>query len=138
MSNSLTNLVPVLDGTNYQNWSPLMEAFLGFQNLLPVTNGTWSRPTGTDDNEGKEKWDSANQQARGAIILRLNASIQSLVISKTTAKQIWDHLKATYGKPGLATIYSDFKQLAQFRISGGDPRPEIALFRQLLDRLTAN
>ncbi|KAI0054309.1 hypothetical protein BV25DRAFT_1922811 [Artomyces pyxidatus] len=34
MSNTMTSLVPVLDGSNYQTWSDAMEAYL-------MAQGTW-------------------------------------------------------------------------------------------------
>ena len=140
MSNTLTSLVPIFDGTNYLSWSPLMDAYLGFQGILSVVNDKWKRPSGTTDADKDEqaKWDQADQQARGAIILRLSTAIRNLVISKTKSKEIWEYLKETYGQAGLSTIYADFKRLAEFRISGNDPRPDIALFKELIDRLTTN
>jgi len=115
-----------------------MDAYLGFQSLASVAKGTYPRPAGTDATDEMIKWDNTDQSARGAIILRLTPSVRSAVISKATSNEVWEYLKEKYGKPGLATVYSDFKRLVTFQISGNDPRPEIAQFKELVDRLVAN
>ena len=51
MSNALINLVPVLDGTNYQVWSQTMKAYLRSQDLsiwdkvaaLPTAAALWTQ-----------------------------------------------------------------------------------------------
>jgi hypothetical protein len=50
MSSTLDRLVPVLNGTNYREWSTLMEAYLKMQDLWDVVSGATAapiRPPGT-------------------------------------------------------------------------------------------
>ena len=44
MSNALTTLVPVLDGSNYQVWACQMKAYLQSQDLWAITIGTYPYP----------------------------------------------------------------------------------------------
>jgi hypothetical protein len=45
MSSQLDRLVPVLDGTNYCQWSVLMQSFLQMQELWEVVGGRHRMPT---------------------------------------------------------------------------------------------
>ena len=44
MSSTLDRLVPVLDGTNYREWSTMMEAYLQMQELWEVVSGVYPIP----------------------------------------------------------------------------------------------
>src|SRR5579863_8181439 len=44
MSSSLEKLVPILDGTNYREWSVMMQAYLQTQELWDYVNGTAEMP----------------------------------------------------------------------------------------------
>jgi len=44
MSSQLDRLVPVLDGTNYHQWSVLMQSFLQMQELWEVVGGRHRMP----------------------------------------------------------------------------------------------
>ena len=44
MSSTLDRLVPVLDGTNYREWSTMMEAYLQTQELWEVVSGVYAMP----------------------------------------------------------------------------------------------
>ena len=102
MSSSLTTLVPVLSGPNYQVWSTAMKSFL-------MSQGQWhvlSRPCPKDitiDKDGNalasdampseedveankekiENWEDDNQKAVRNIMLRLAPQIQGNLMSKT-------------------------------------------------------
>ena len=114
MSSSLTTLVPVLSGPNYQAWSVAMKSFL-------MSQGQWrvlSRPCPRDitlDSKGnvltgeeapsdediavnKEKiedWEDDNQKAVGNMMLRLAPQIQGNLSSEAMdgAGILWDHLE---------------------------------------------
>ncbi len=49
--------------------------------------------------------------AKGFILLRITESVASQIRSLGTAKAMWDTLVTAYGKPGLQTIYSEFKKM---------------------------
>jgi hypothetical protein len=44
MSSQLDRLVPILDGTNYRQWSVLMQSFLQMQELWEVVGGRHRMP----------------------------------------------------------------------------------------------
>ena len=107
MSSTLFNAVKeVLTGPNYLKWADNMEAYL-------QSNGQWSpmtktKPSASSDADKAESWDDTNTHAMGSIKLHLAPSIHTAIAAKTVAKQIWDYLKETYGKPGIPTVYQDF------------------------------
>ncbi|KIJ61058.1 hypothetical protein HYDPIDRAFT_31765 [Hydnomerulius pinastri MD-312] len=125
MSNALTSLVPILTGVNWQDWSPLMEAYL-------MSQGQWymlmeTRPeltTSLDNHSQVNDWDQDNAQAIGNMCLRLAPAIHVKVSGSTTANNLWGTLKAEYGKPGIAATYSEFKALLEVTIpSNAHPGP---------------
>ena len=67
MSNALTTLVPVLDGTNYREWFKAMQVYLMSMDLWEYANGDESEPiisaTSTNDQRLAHKaWKSSNQR----------------------------------------------------------------------------
>ena len=105
MSNALYNAVTNnLDGPNYLVWVQTMQSYLMSQGQWQVI--TKSPPADADE---RKVWDDKDLQARGNIRLRLAQSIITAVQSKTTAKDVWDYLKTTYGSPGVPIVYKDFR-----------------------------
>ena len=51
---------------------------------------------------------------------------------------MWRNIEDSYGKPGAALIFTDFKALNVFRLSGSNLAPEIRKMVTLLERLCAN
>ena len=153
MSSSLTTLVPVLSGPNYQIWSVAMKSFL-------ISQGQWrvlSRPCPADiavDSRGapitgenapsdedvaanKEKiedWEDDNQKAVSNIMLRLAPQIQGNLTPETMdgAGLLWDHLEKQYGKPGIIATYLEFKVAMDIKISENED-PTTAI-----DKMTAH
>ena len=153
MSSSLTTLVPVLSGPNYQLWSTAMKSFL-------MSQGQWrvlSRPCPRDitlDSRGApltgdqapsdeeisankdkiEDWEDDNQKAVGNMMLRLAPQIQGNLSSETMdgAGILWDHLEKQYGKPGIIATYLEFKAAMDIKITDQED-PTIAI-----DKMTAH
>ncbi|PIL32970.1 hypothetical protein GSI_05088 [Ganoderma sinense ZZ0214-1] len=67
----------------------------GLTSFVPVLTGPNYLQTKVD------AWNEDDTAARGSIRLRVDDSIGTAIDSKTTAKQVWDYLKDTYGKPGI-------------------------------------
>ena len=102
MLSSLTTLVPVLSGPNYQVWSTAMKSFLMSQGQWRVLSHPCPRditigkdgnalasdqmPSEEDAEVNKEKiedWEDDNQKAVGNIMLRLAPQIQGNLTSET-------------------------------------------------------
>ena len=102
MSSSLTTLVPVLSGPNYQVWSTAMKSFLMLQGQWHVLScpcpkditidkdenalASDAMPSEEDVEANKEKienWEDDNQKAVRNIMLRLAPQIQGNLTSKT-------------------------------------------------------
>src|ERR1700679_3712516 len=96
-SSALTNLVPVLEGPNYQPWAPAMQSFL-------MSTGQWRccGPVGPPKPILEEKvvtnqdkidaWEDLNMKAVGNIRLRLHYNIQYKYREKTLASELWNEL----------------------------------------------
>ena len=153
MSSSLTTLVPVLSGPNYQAWSVAMKSFLMLQGqwhvlsqkcLADITVDSRgvaltgeNAPLDEDVATNKEKiedWEDDNQKAVGNIMLRLAPQIQGNLMSETMdgAGLLWDHLEKQYGKPGIIATYLEFKAAMDIKISDNED-PTTAI-----DKMTAH
>ena len=97
MSSQLTNLVPMLDGTNYQQWSAAMQSFLMSQGQWKCTKPGAVAPgvtaaeaeaeaegepstsvTATTGKEDLASWNEDAEKALGNIRLSLHHTIGSL------------------------------------------------------------
>ena len=147
MSSSLTTLVPVLSGPNYQLWSTAMKSFLMSQgqwcilshpcprditldkNRNPLESDKMPSESEIDENKEKiENWEDDNQKAIGNIMLQLAPQIQGNLTSETMdrAGLLWAHLESQYGKPGIITTYLEFKAAMDIKINDNKD-PTIAI-----------
>jgi len=93
MSNALTSLVLVLDGTNYQEWAKVMEAYLMSMDLWEYANGdekepTQSSPPTQDEKIAFKAWKSTNQKALANIILQVKPFIREDIVTLNNAETI--------------------------------------------------
>ena len=115
MSSQLTTLVPVFDGTNYKEWSTLMQSYLMAQGrwyLIQDREDAPVKPVATarqavdsDKMEEWKEWKHDTTKALGEINLRLAPSVRNLVMSIGNVGELWDKLKNDYGKVGLTGIF---------------------------------
>ena len=129
MSSSLTTLVPILTGPNYQVWAPAMKSFLMSQgqwrvlsrpcpyNITRDKDGNELKeselPNQDKINENQEKiedWEDDNSKAVGNITLRLSPTIQGNYTNPSMeyAGTLWVALEKSYGKPGVIVTYLEF------------------------------
>jgi hypothetical protein len=96
-----------LDGSNYPTWATYIKAAFRVHNLDHIIDGSKTMPT--DIKEALE-FTCQSSQAYGFIILSLKESLHHLIDGHMTAKDLWDHLKKQYKKPGslaaFVTIFS--------------------------------
>ena len=77
-----------------------------------------------------------DDQALGMIQLWLSHGLYSLCAHSSW--HTWKNLEDQFGKPGAAMIFTDFKALTAFRLTGGNPALEISKMITLLECLRAN
>ena len=155
MSSQLDRLVPVLDGTNYCQWSVLMQSFLQMQELWEVIGGrhhmpAQPTPVATDVSQAAQAafqaaqnahdelyatWNIADSKPIGALTLRLAPQLRHY---QTAAQQLWINLERAFGAPSMSAIFADFKVVMGSKLSGGNPVPEIERMAELFRRLALN
>jgi len=148
MSSSLERLVPVLNGTNYRDWSVLMQSFLQMQDLWEVVGGGHRMPAAlaqgatasqtTAYNEAYVVWNSIDNKAIGAITLRITASLRHYHGTNDTSRTFWTNLKTAFGTASMPAVYADFKQVINIKLTGGNPIPDLERMAMLFRRLTTN
>src|SRR4051812_35927638 len=101
---------PILDGSNYDYWKPLMVAFLKSVNSKAwrAVNKGWEHPVNVDKDGNKtlkpeEDWDKdeealalGNSKALNALFNGIDKNIFRLVHQCELAKDVWDILKTTH------------------------------------------
>ena len=154
---SLEKLVPVLDGSNYRDWSVMMMSYLQLQELWEVVDGNLRIPTaptpttaadGTTTaptravmaayNEEYAKWNTADNKATGAITLRVHASLRHYRTANQSARTFWANLRNAFGAASMSAIYADFKAVIGTKLSGGNPISEMERMATLFGRLATN
>ena len=143
MSSQLTNLVPVLDRTNYQQWFAAMQSFLMSQGQWKCTKEGADAPTittttiapeaegdtSTSITAGKEElasWNKDAEKALGNIRLHLHHTIGYQFNDVTSPSKLWEILKAKYGPVGLTCAFVEFKAIIDTVIPNGvDPSPAL-------------
>ena len=151
MSSQLTSLVPILDGTNYQQWSSSMSSYLMAQGQWKCVKPGASEPapptsqveTEVETEKGKKKktetvwdwkdetylknlaeWHEDAEKALGNIRLRLHFSISAQYAAMDNPSKLWEKLKEKYGSPGLHSAFIEFKQMFDTQIPHGqNPNP---------------
>jgi hypothetical protein len=128
-SSSLITLLPVLDGTNYPAWADQMEPFLHSQKLWSLMDGWFDKLVNAHYTNQAEladvlsKWADLNDQALGTMVLRINPMLHHH--KKDSAKETWEALKAEFAIQKAPSIFADVKAAISFKLTGGDPHPEI-------------
>src|SRR6266567_6803139 len=134
MSSSITSLVTVLDGTNYQDWSSRMQSYLMHQGLWKTTKENAVCPaeiktedgTANSNQDQINEWFDESEKALGAIRLRLATSLGHQYNDVESPSKLWLALKTKYGAPGVPTAFLEFKGLMDTVIpNGSDPSPAI-------------
>ena len=143
---SVENHIPKLDGSNFLVWSGKMQAYLRSQGLWNMVKGSEQNPPNLGEGSKpdtialcrREKIEQSNHdnQAIGIIQLWLIDNLYDKV--GLISHRIWKNLEDAFGISGLAIIHADFKKAINFKLSGGNPAPEIANFFTLFAHLKAN
>jgi hypothetical protein len=132
MSSQLTSLVPVMDGTNYQQWAASMQSFLMSQGQWKCTKPNALAPNlkSTDDeitNQSEvDDWNETAEKALGNIRLRLHYTIGYQYNDVYLPSALWGALATKYGAPGFSGAYLEFKGAMDTVIpNGSDPSPAL-------------
>src|SRR5882757_5001963 len=137
MSSQLTSLVPVLDGTNYNQWAAAMQSFLMSQGQWWCTKPGFEPPVfekieatkhspATSNAAEVEEWETDSEKVLGNIRLRLHHTIGYQYNDIEVPHDLWKDLKEKYGQPGMSRAFAEFKGVMDTVIpNGSDPSPSL-------------
>ena len=132
MSSQLTNLVPLLNRTNYQQWVAAMQSFLMSQGQWKCIKDGADMPTevkveGSVTNTADiMSWLEDAGKAMGNICLCLHHTIGYQFNSEENPAALWLTLKKKYGVPGISSAFKEFKGIMDTQIpNNSDPSPAI-------------
>ncbi|PFH44888.1 hypothetical protein AMATHDRAFT_10515 [Amanita thiersii Skay4041] len=86
-SGNMINCIPLLDGSNYHQWSSLTEAYLQVQNLQDAITTDGPGPK----EEGHDTWKRMNIQVLG--LLKMMVIIKLHYLIGDNAKTSWNNIK---------------------------------------------
>ena len=144
MSNALTTLIPILDGTNYHEWSKAMQAYLMSMDLWEFANRDESKPTisatSTDAKRAAHKaWKSTNQKALANLVLRVNPTICVDLDALNTADTVWNCLRLYFDVVQPTMVFKDSKEAISIRIDAmKHPLPQINRLQASVHHLSIN
>ena len=84
----------VLNETNYDLWSQMLEMQIVEKEKLSFIRGTSSPPMEKD--EGYEKWYSDNQEVKRWLLMSMSLEIMKRYICLPTARDIWKALSKAF------------------------------------------
>jgi hypothetical protein len=84
----------ILDETNYDMWSQIMEMHLAEKEKLSFVRGCTQPPTEKDD--GYEKWYTDNQKVKRWLLMSMSPDIMKRYIRLKTARDIWKALSKAF------------------------------------------
>jgi hypothetical protein len=128
MSLQLTNLVPVLTGSNYQEWTASMRSYLMSQGQWKcVKKGAVPPPEGKDgDTSPVDNWNETAECALRNILLHLHHMIAYQFTEYIDPTTLWAKLLEKYGVPRLSKNYVNFKAIMDLKIHNNtNPSPTI-------------
>src|SRR5215216_3264738 len=104
MSNTVTQIVPVLDGTNWPSWSERMQDFLRSQGLWSIVSGDVKAPRESDYGDAhiqfydaQRKFMDQSEQSMGYIRLRLAPGVRTKIADQKHSSTLWVKLTELYG-----------------------------------------
>ncbi|KIK15110.1 hypothetical protein PISMIDRAFT_16746 [Pisolithus microcarpus 441] len=131
---SVSKNIPCLNGSNYASWKAMIKGYFMTLDVWGVVDGTIALPGGPDASIAA--WHTKNQRGMGTILLYCDPVISVSLDSKSTAKDMWDHLATTYGAPMAVSAYTDFLRLMKLRINPNDDLgSKLAEFNMVLGAL---
>ena len=160
---SLTASILMFNGTNYQNWSRMVSAYLKMQGLWSYVSGITAEPAEVanpgslhsgatpsevvthekllkDYDDAKTKaiaWGKEDDKAMGIIALKLTPSMQYLL--KKYSKETWENIKKLFDTPGAAGIFVHFRAAINFKMDEKkDPSVQISKLQTAVNKLSAN
>ncbi len=164
----MTSVPEQLNGPNYATWVKKIQAYLEFEqlhfvivsacpvafvsvvpalaegaNTVAITAHTAAiaaeQPLVNAAQDKIDRWTNADGRTKGVLKLRCNDAIISVIESLATAKEMWDALATLYGKPGMSTVFTDFKRILHTNIPDHkDPTQALDDMAMSYNRLTTN
>ncbi|PFH45463.1 hypothetical protein AMATHDRAFT_9190 [Amanita thiersii Skay4041] len=130
-SGNMINHIPLLDGSNYHQWSSLTEAYLQVQNLQDVITTDGPGPK----EEGYDTWKKMNIQVLG--LLKMMVIIKLHYLIGDNAKTSWNNIKTQFDTPGIWAIFNNFRTCAQYRMNPNNLMKDLGKLNTMFNCLAA-
>ena len=135
-SSDMKKVQPTLIGSeNYMSWAASMQSLLKVLKVWRYTNTMVNAPVpaqGGPTQADLDAWNEKQDLATGTITFYVSGMIQQNIINIGNANTMWTRLQETYGTPGAAGIYVEFKHAINLRIrKNEDPMPRVNELRTI-------
>ena len=134
---------PTLIGSeNYMAWAASMQSLLKVLKVWRYTSALIATPVpaqGGPTQADLDTWQERQDLATGMMTFYVSGMIQQNIINIGNANTMWVCLQETYGTPGTAGIYVEFKRAINLRIcKNKDPMPRVNELRTIFSYLATN
>ena len=166
--NDNSSTIKILDGTNYQQWAPKMEAYLKSKKLWYYVSGDTPAPscidqpaeptplegsttiTSSQKAEYKELKKAYNEQYKICMawnqiddkalsLIQLKMGDKLQYLVKEKSEETWDNIKKQFDVSGPAAIFNDFKWIIEFKFDERkEPSIQVAELNTQLNRLATH
>lgn len=123
------NLLFQFDGSNFREWSYRVQLILKSKGLSKYL--TELPPTPKTD-----EWSKQDAEAQRILTDRINSEQLELVMSKKTAKEVFDEIRSVYESKNAIGCLQVKRRLLQFKFEKGtDPRVHVTQFEKLINEI---
>ena len=122
-SDAKKQLVTLKGSQNYLQWRTSMKAFLQMTGSWTYADNNVAQPALPAD---VITWQTARDKCLGTIVIYCSGLIQQAITALDNPHTVWNTLQTTYGTPGAAGIYVEFRKAVRMQIrENKDPNPRI-------------
>jgi hypothetical protein len=123
------NLLFQFDGSNFREWSYRVQLILKSKGLLKYLSDLPPTPV-------TDVWSKEDAEAQRILTDRINSEQLELVMSKQTAKQVFDEIRSVYESKNAIGCLQVKRRLLQFKFEKGtDPRVHVTQFEKLINEI---
>ncbi|RDX49627.1 hypothetical protein OH76DRAFT_1350602, partial [Lentinus brumalis] len=111
------NLPQLRGQEGYKEWARQMKGYLMMIDAWGIVSGGEKCPTLASDRSNAEAvaaWTKTDNRAQGILMYKTSAEVSKCFEGKSTSKEIWDALKATYEKSDNGYSFSRFEHLINY------------------------
>ena len=112
-SDAKKQLITLEGAQNYLQWRTSMKAFLQMTGSWNYAENNVAQPAAAAE---VPAWRDARNKCLGTIIIYCSGLVQQAITTIDNPHTLWETLQTSYGTPGAAGVYVEFRKAVQMQI----------------------